>query len=294
MLNKLFNALQRTRKSLRTAFHSVTGQSISADSMEALEEQLLASDLGLEMTDTILDLAESVKKDEFLSKVKKYIVDVVTQVPAFEISKVPTVLIVVGVNGTGKTTSVAKCADYYTKQGKKVLIVAADTYRAAAVEQLRIWSNRIKTRLIFNEKTKEPSAILFDGLCAAKSEAAELVIVDTAGRLHTYENLMLELEKMLRVVESRFPEFDLKTLLTIDATLGQNSLTQAREFSKKIKIDGVILTKMDGTAKGGIVLPLAQEMNIPVSFVGVGENIDDFIPFDGEEYVEGLLGDGNE
>jgi len=294
MLNKLFNALQKTRNSLKSAFNTVTGQSISAEAFDTLEEQLLASDLGLDITDDILELAETVKKNDFLEKVRQHIIQIVENVPIMQSFHKPTVLMIVGVNGTGKTTTAAKCANYFSQDGKKVLLVAADTYRAAAVEQLRIWANRIKSRLIFNEKTGEPSAVLFDGLSAAQKDLSDIIVVDTAGRLHTYDNLMTELQKMIRVVDTRFPEFELKTLLTIDATLGQNSLTQAREFAKIINIDGVILTKMDGTAKGGIVLPLAQELRIPVWFVGTGEDVSDFVRFDPEEYVTGLLGNDHE
>ncbi len=294
MLNKLFNALKKTRNSLTSALNTVTGQSISAESLDILEEQLLASDLGLNMTDDIMEIANTVKKSEFLQKVHNHIVQIIERVPIMPSFEKKTVIMIVGVNGTGKTTSAAKCAQYFTHNGKKVLMVAADTYRAAAVEQLRIWSNRIKTRLIFNEKTGEPSAVLFDGLTAAKNDNSDLIVVDTAGRLHTYDNLMTELKKMIKVVKTRFSEFELKTILTIDATLGQNSLTQAREFAKIINIDGVILTKMDGTAKGGIVLPLAQELKIPIWFIGTGEDVFDFVRFDPDEYVTGLLGDDSE
>ncbi|MBT3590871.1 MAG: signal recognition particle-docking protein FtsY [Candidatus Marinimicrobia bacterium] len=294
MLNKLFNALQKTRNSLTSAFNSVTGQSISAEAFDSLEEQLLASDLGLNMTDDILEMADTVKRSEFLQKVHQHIVRIVESVPMMPSFEKQTVIMIIGVNGTGKTTSAAKYANYLSQNGKKVLMVAADTYRAAAVEQLRVWANRIKLRLIFNEKTGEPSAVLFDGLTAAKKDNSDFIIVDTAGRLHTYDNLMIELKKMIKVVETRFSEYDLKTVLTIDATLGQNSLTQAREFAKIINIDGVILTKMDGTAKGGIVLPLAQELKIPIWFVGTGEDVSDFVRFDPEEYVTGLLGDDSD
>jgi len=201
---------------------------------------------------------------------------------------------VVGVNGTGKTTSAAKLANYYKSLGKKVLLVGADTYRAAAAEQLKIWANRVDVNIVCNEKSQQPSAVLFDGLTAAQSQGVDITIVDTAGRLHTYKNLMAELEKMYRVVESRFPEYEIHSLITLDASLGQNSLIQAREFANTVQVDGAVLTKMDGTAKGGIVFPLFKELNIPVKFIGVGEDLDDLIVFNRNEYVQGLLGTGED
>ena len=196
----------------------------------------------------------------------------------------------VGVNGTGKTTSAAKLARIYRDQGKRVLLIAADTYRAAAIDQLKVWSKRADVRLVCNEKTKEPSAILFDGLTSARSSECEIVIVDTAGRLHTYENLMNELEKMHRIIENRFSEFVVKNLITIDSLLGQNSIVQAKEFNRHVPLDGAILTKLDGTAKGGIVFPLYKDLGIPVQYIGIGEDIRDIEPFDPENYLDGLFG----
>jgi fused signal recognition particle receptor len=197
---------------------------------------------------------------------------------------------VVGVNGTGKTTTAAKLASYYKKLGNNILMVAADTYRAAAIDQLKIWANRIDVDLVYNEKSKQPSSILFDGITAAKSKKIDVVIVDTAGRLHTNKNLMDELEKMYRMAELKFAEFTLSTLITLDASLGLNSLVQAREFLKIIQIDGAIMTKMDGSAKGGIIFPLYQDLGLAVRFIGLGEDLDDLITFDALEYTQGLLG----
>ena len=196
----------------------------------------------------------------------------------------------VGVNGTGKTTSAAKLARIYRDQGKRVLLIAADTYRAAAIDQIKVWSKRADVRLVCNEKTKEPSAILFDGLTSARSSECEIVIVDTAGRLHTYENLMSELEKMHRIIENRFSEFFVKNLITIDSLLGQNSIVQAKEFNRHVPLDGAILTKLDGTAKGGIVFPLYKDLGIPVQYISIGEDIMDIEPFDPENYLDGLFG----
>jgi len=194
------------------------------------------------------------------------------------------------VNGSGKTTTAAKLAQVYKNIGQTVTLIAADTYRAAAVDQLKIWGNRVGCHLVCNDKTSEPTSILFDGLVSAKSNNSNVIIVDTAGRLHTYSNLMEELAKMYRVVENRFPEFDIKSIIIMDASLGQNSVIQAKEFGKHVKLDGAILTKLDGTARGGIVFPLFQELKIPVQFIGVGEDLGDLEFFDPQNYVDGLLG----
>ena len=200
---------------------------------------------------------------------------------------------VVGVNGTGKTTTVAKLAKLYKDMGNSVTLIAADTYRAAAVEQLRIWSNRAGVELVCNEDAKEPSAVLFDGLKSAKSDDSDVVIVDTAGRLHTYKNLMGELEKMHRISRDRFPEFFIKNIITIDSLLGQNSIVQAKEFNSHVPLDGAILTKLDGTAKGGIIFSLYKELGIPVQYIGIGEELSDLELFDPEKYVNGLIGKNN-
>ena len=197
---------------------------------------------------------------------------------------------VVGVNGTGKTTTAAKLAKFYKDQNKEVLMIAADTYRAAAIDQLKLWSNRIDVNIIYNDKSKQPSSVLFDGLNAAKSSKVEIVIVDTAGRLHTYKNLMQELGKMYYLAKNKFPEYKVSSLMTLDASFGQNSLIQVEEFLKTIVINSAVLTKMDGTAKGGIVFHLYKNLNIPVSFLGLGEDVGDLVTFDSSEYVKSLMG----
>ena len=184
----------------------------------------------------------------------------------------------------------AKLAKFYKDQNNEVLMIAADTYRAAAIDQLKLWSKRLDVKIVYNDKSQQPSSVLFDGLNAAKSNQIETVIVDTAGRLHTYKNLMQELEKMYYLAKNKFPEYKVSTLMTLDASFGQNSLIQVEEFLKFIEIDSVILTKMDGTAKGGIVFPLYKNLNVPVSFLGLGEDVDDLIIFDSSEYVKSLIG----
>ena len=288
-IGKLFNALRRSRDRVSGAFQQLVKEKVSPQSLEQLEETLLASDLGLSTVEDILDIVKKHSHENFLNEVADYMQQSLDQENQLEI-QTPSVMLVVGVNGTGKTTTAAKLANYYVDQGKKVLLVAADTYRAAAIAQLQQWSKRLNVRMVCNENSQDPSSVLFDGLQSAKSEDIDLVIVDTAGRLHTYTNLMNELEKMARVVGNRFPEFKLISMMTIDANLGQNSLHQAREFAKSVDLDGAVLTKMDGTARGGIVFALKNELNIPVLFVGVGEELSDLNEFDPQEYIHSLLG----
>ena len=291
MLGKLFKALERTRSSLLSAFKNIKPGNISSEDLEKIEEQLLLADVGLDTVESILGIIKKFSDDSHHARVREYLL---SQLPEKFLpfhSELPMVIMMVGVNGTGKTTSAAKLARLYRDLNKEVLIIAADTYRAAAIDQLRVWSKRANVKLVSNEQTKEPSAVLFDGLVYAKSAGSDIVIVDTAGRLHTYDNLMRELEKMYRIIDDRFSEFSVKNLITIDSLLGQNSVVQAKEFNNHVPLDGAILTKLDGTAKGGIIFPLYKELGIPVQFVGVGEDIADFELFSPDDYLDGLLGE---
>ena len=290
MLSKLFKALSRSRSSIADAFNKLAGKRVTPESLETLEEQLLSADLGYITVESILDVVERHSKSDFIQKVNEHLVNLLPGKFNPTPFENPTILLVVGVNGTGKTTTAAKLAHLYKKMGQTVTLIAADTYRAAAVDQLKIWGNRVGCNLVCNEKTAEPTSVLFDGLESARANKSDVVIVDTAGRLHTYSNLMAELAKMYRVVENRFPEFTLRSLIVMDASLGQNSIIQAKEFGKHVKLDGAILTKLDGTAKGGIVFPLFQELGIPVEFIGIGEDLYDLEHFDPNAYVDGLLG----
>tara|TARA_Y100000782_G_scaffold53935_1_gene60105 strand:+ start:311 stop:1204 length:894 start_codon:yes stop_codon:yes gene_type:complete len=294
-MGKIFQALRRTRETVSDAFESVIKQKVTPESLDELENTLISADMGFATVETVLGVVEKNHKKGFINKVESYLVSELQDENKVELGhKKSVVLMVVGVNGTGKTTSAAKLANHYKSLGKKVLLVGADTYRAAAAEQLKIWAKRVDVNIVCNEKSQQPSAVLFDGLTAAQSQGVDITIVDTAGRLHTYKNLMAELEKMYRVVKSRFPEYEIHSLITLDASLGQNSLIQAREFANTVQVDGAVLTKMDGTAKGGIVFPLFKELNIPVKFIGVGEDLDDLIVFNRNEYVQGLLGTGED
>jgi fused signal recognition particle receptor len=290
-VGKVFKALKRTRETISDAFDSVRKQKISIESLDELEESLILADIGLGTVEKVVDVIKKSKQDNFILEVENFLISILpeNQNDKSYFSK-PMVILMVGVNGTGKTTSCAKLAKYYKSQGKKVLMIAADTYRAAAVDQLKVWSNRLDVELIYNESSNQPSAVLFDGLTAAKSQDSDIIIVDTAGRLHTSKNLMSELEKMYRLAKKNFSSFNINSLITLDASLGQNSLIQAKDFARIVQLDGAILTKMDGTAKGGIVFPLYNESNISVKFIGAGEDLDDLFRFNRNEYVQSILG----
>ena len=290
MLSKLFSALENTRTSIRNSFNNLKSDNLSDEDIDSFEEQLLLADIGFDTVDSIINILRKLTKDSYSEKIREYLLNELPEKYSIIDYDQPIVIMMIGVNGTGKTTSAAKIAKLYRDQGKKVLLIAADTYRAAAIDQLKIWSKRAGVRLVYNDKIKEPSAVLFEGLSSAKSDVYQIVIVDTAGRLHTYDNLMSELEKMHRIIEKRFPEFLVKNLITIDSLLGQNSLVQAKEFNRHVPLDGAVLTKLDGTAKGGIIFPLYKELRIPVQFIGVGEELSDIELFEPETYLDGLLG----
>ena len=291
LVGKLFKALKRTRETISDAFDSVRKQKVSIESLDELEEILILADIGFKNVENILDVVKKNKEDNFITSVENYLISILPKNQNDKgYNSTPNVIFMVGVNGTGKTTSSAKLAKYYKSQGKKVLMIAADTYRAAAIDQLKIWSSRLNVEIIYNESSNQPSAVLFDGLTAAKSQCSDIIIVDTAGRLHTSKNLMSELEKMYRLSQKNFSSFNINSLITLDASLGQNSLIQAKDFASKVQLDGAILTKMDGTAKGGIIFPLYSESNIAVKFIGAGEDLDDLFRFNRNEYVQSFLG----
>ena len=289
-MTKLFSALSRTRSTIKSALNKVLSKEVKEDTIEELEAQLITADMGVHTVEEIMDLFRREKQDSFLLSLKNYLLSVLSYSDDFlKNNDLPIVILVVGVNGTGKTTTSAKLAHYFMQAGYDPMLIAGDTYRAAAIEQLKLWANRLNLRLIANEQTKDPSAILFDGLVSAQATNTEIVIVDTAGRFHTHTDLMDELSKMERVINTKFSSYALRSLLTIDATIGQNSLQQAKEFQKYLHIDGAVLTKMDGTAKGGIVFPLYQQTKIPVFFMGVGEDIDSLCPFNSDDYISSLI-----
>lgn len=287
---KIFKALSRTRSSISEPLKALKRKKIDASLLFQLEESLIASDVGINTTEIIIDKLSNNKTDDPIRLIKEILLTHLPNQNVIPVIPPKSVVFLVGVNGTGKTTTTAKLANLLSKQNLKIFIVGADTYRAAAAEQLEEWARRLNMKIVSNAQSRDPSAVLFDGLKSAKKNDSDVVIVDTAGRLHTYKNLMSELEKMVRLVNRHFPEFNIVSLLTIDASLGQNSLIQAHEFTQLFKIDGVILTKMDGTARGGIAFPLFDELKIPVMYVGIGEKLDDLIPFNANEYIKSIIG----
>jgi len=287
-LKKTISGLTKTRSKLSSLFAKISGKTILTDNdIQDLEEALLGADIGWELTDSIIeqlkvpDKAEITREDRFQQCIQQYLSDV------NEVGELQKVILLVGINGTGKTTSAAKLGGYFSSSGQSVSLVAADTYRAAAVEQIRIWAERLNLHLTANNKSADPASVAYDGVSSGITKNLDRIIVDTSGRLHTSANLMKELEKIYRVVLKLTDAVDV--LITIDANTGQNGLQQAQEFAKYIPLSGVILTKMDGTARGGIAIQIMKELNLPVYFLGVGEQVDDLVPFDRESYIKGLI-----
>src|SRR5262245_3280765 len=269
---------------------ATSGQAIGLQSLDALEDALISADVGLPATE---QLVRAVKEDRHgsiddrVKRVMQRLLNDVRQVPVAATK--PHVVLVVGVNGTGKTTTVGKLAHLYRASGKTVMVCAADTFRAAAVEQLAIWTGRAGVDLIRAAPGADPAAVTFDAVSSAKARGHDVVIVDTAGRLHTRANLMAELDKIRRVVARVVPDAPHEVLLVLDATVGQNGLVQAREFMAASGANGIVLTKLDGTAKGGVAVAIANDLKIPIRYVGVGEAIDDLLPFDATAYVDALF-----
>ena len=264
---------------------------------EELEETLILSDFGMEVAvETVEKLREKVRKEKLKSQeevrtaLREIIVDTLNVgTTEVNVSTSPCVFLFIGVNGVGKTTSIGKMANLLRYGGKKCLLCAADTFRAAAADQLEIWSQRAKADLIRQHEGADPGAVLFDALQAAKARGVDVVLCDTAGRLHNKANLMAELAKLSKIIDRECPGAARETLLVLDATTGQNGLIQAKEFSKAAGVTGIVLTKLDGTAKGGIVIAIAKELGVPVKFAGVGEGVDDLQPFDAREFTQALL-----
>ena len=299
--SKFKDALTKTRESLGDKLNSLVGafKSVDEEFFEELEELLILSDTG---TDSAAALCEAVKKrvkKENISepeKIKELLKEEIERILSeksceIDLSSAPSVIIVLGVNGVGKTTTIGKLAAKYKKEGKKVLLAAADTFRAAASEQLSIWAERAGVPIVKHSEGADPAAVLFDAISSAKAKNMDIVICDTAGRLHNKKPLMEELSKIYRVIEKASPESSKETLLVIDATTGQNGVVQVKEFSSAVPLSGIILTKLDGTAKGGIVIPICRDYSLPVKFVGLGEKEEDLEKFDPKLFSEGLLGE---
>lgn len=293
LFNKLKNSLNKTREAIGKQVNEVFKAFVKVDEelFEELEEALIMADIGVETSTYIIEqLRDRVKTKRITdgNDVKEELKDIISDImleqdSSMDISTTPTVILVIGVNGVGKTTSIGKLATHYKSQGKNVLLAAADTFRAAAIDQLDIWAERSGCEIIKHKENSDPAAVVFDACKAAKARGVDILICDTAGRLHNKKNLMAELNKIARVIERELPDASKEVLLVLDATTGQNAVSQAKLFSEAADITGIVLTKLDGTAKGGIVIAISKEQNIPVKFVGVGEGIDDlqeFIPAD--------------
>lgn len=297
--DRLKEGLQKTRKSITEKIDQVLVSfgKVDDELFDELEEILITSDIGIETTMKITaDLKAKVRErkitDPMLVKglLKEELIEILEKGGnEMKLETKPSVIIVIGVNGVGKTTSIGKIANLYKSKGKKVLLAAGDTFRAAAIDQLEVWAERVGTDIIMQKEGSDPAAVIFDAIQAAKSRKADLLICDTAGRLHTKKNLMEELKKVSRVLDRELPGADRETLLVLDATTGQNAVTQAKTFSETSDITGIVLTKLDGTAKGGIVVAIKSELDIPVKLIGVGEQIDDLQKFDPKEFVEALF-----
>jgi fused signal recognition particle receptor len=300
LLDRLKAGIQKTRSGLVDRLEDVLSgkKEIDASLLDELEYTLITADLGVRTVEEILNrLREQVDRKltgdagEIRSLIREQLLEVLqaSEAPIRVVHTPPAVVMVVGVNGSGKTTTIGKLAHRFLGERRKVLLCAADTFRAAAIEQLEVWAQRANVEVIRQKTGADPSAVVFDALQAAKARGVDYVIVDTAGRLHTKENLMAELEKMRRTCQRVVPGSPHEVWLVLDATTGQNGLEQARKFTELSGVTGIILTKLDGTAKGGVVVAIARELNLPIRFIGIGEKIDDLLPFDSEKFVESLF-----
>lgn len=297
--DRMKEGLKKTRNGFTDQINQVLRSftKVDEDLLEELLELLIMADVGMETAEEIIDRLRDVAKTDHLSEpaqvktaLGKILTEMLSQNAApLDLSGTPAVVLVIGVNGVGKTTTIGKLAASLTAQGKKVALVAADTFRAAAIDQLAVWADRAGVELIRHQEGADPSAVVFDGIAAAKARGYEVLICDTAGRLHNKKNLMDELKKINRIIERELPSSSRETLLVLDATTGQNAVSQAKLFSEAAELTGLVLTKLDGTAKGGVVIAIGDQQQIPVKFIGVGEQIDDLQPFDAELFVKALL-----
>ena len=299
LFSRLAAGLGRTRKSLMSGFDSIFSgfSSIDDDFYEELEEVLIMSDLGVVTTENIIDDLKVKVKEKHVKKpdeCRQLLIDSIKEqmIPdenAYEFETKPSVVLVIGVNGVGKTTSIGKLAGQYKNAGKRVLLAAAETFRAAAIEQLTEWSRRAGVEIVAGQEGSDPASVIYDAISAAKARKTDMLICDTAGRLHNKKNLMAELSKINRIIDREYPEAFRETLIVLDGTTGQNALVQARQFKEAADITGIIITKLDGTAKGGIAIAIESELGVPVKFIGVGEKIEDLQKFDADAFVDALF-----
>lgn len=301
--SKIKQGLQKTRDSLSNGVNSILNSftKIDEELFEELEEILVMADIGVNTATEICDaLRKKIKeqgvKDPVVirSLLKEIVTEMLGDDCGLKLDTKPSIILVIGVNGVGKTTTIGKLSAQLKADGKKVVLGAADTFRAAAIDQLGIWADRAGVTMIKSVEGTDPASVVFDTIASAKSKGADVIICDTAGRLHNKKNLMDELAKIYRVISRELPDASLETLLVLDAATGQNAVNQAREFKNVADITGIVLTKLDGTAKGGIVIPIYNELSIPVKYIGVGEGIDDLQPFNAKEFVEGIFENGEQ
>ena len=297
-LDKLKAGLAKTKNAIFGQIDDVLKAFVRVDEdlLEELEELLICSDVGVGATEEIIEeLREQIKdgrlkeKDQVIDALKGILEGMIGEGGELKLDTTPSVILVIGVNGAGKTTSIGKISNRLIKQGKKVVVAAADTFRAAAIDQLAVWCERSGAEIIKQNEGSDPAAVVYDAVGYAKSKKADVLIIDTAGRLHNKKNLMNELSKINRVIEKEMPEASRENLLVLDATTGQNAILQAKEFKNSAEITGLVLNKLDGTAKGGIVISIKKELDIPVKFIGVGEKIDDMQEFVASEFVDALF-----
>ncbi len=297
-LDKLKAGLQKTKNALFSPIDQMLKAfaKVDEDLLEELEEMLICADVGAGATDEIIEkLRDDIKEekikeaDEVRAFLKNNLKEMIGEGAPLVLDTKPSVILVIGVNGAGKTTSIGKISNKLRQDGKKVVVAAADTFRAAAIDQLAVWCERSGVDLVKQSEGSDPAAVVYDAISYAKNKQADVLIVDTAGRLHNKKNLMNELEKINRVISRELPEASRENLLVLDATTGQNAILQAKEFKNAAEITGLVLNKLDGTAKGGIVLSIKRELGIPVKFIGVGEKIDDMQPFNAEEFISALF-----
>ena len=295
---RLKAGLSKTKKALFGSVNDLLKNFVKVDEdlLEELEELLIMADVGVNATGEIIDeLRDRIKdgrlkeKDQVLDSLKEIISDMIGEHQPLKLETTPSVVLVIGVNGAGKTTSIGKMSKRLRLAGKSVVVAAADTFRAAAIDQLEVWCKRAKVDLVKQNEGSDPAAVVFDAIQYAKKKNADVLVIDTAGRLHNKQNLMNELAKINRIIDRELPDASRENLLVLDATTGQNAVMQAKEFSKAANITGITLNKLDGTAKGGIVISIKQELGIPVKFIGVGEKIDDMQEFDAKEFIDALF-----
>ena len=295
IFSKIRDGLKKTKDSIaKKLFEVFKAKELNDEFYDELEMALIAADMGVTATDQII---EELKEQVFAKKItapedarsllRQILIDSIDyDVPEYEY---PLLILVAGVNGVGKTTAIGKLANYFKSQGKSVVVAAADTFRAAASEQLEIWAERAGVRIVKHEDGSDPAAVVFDAIASAKAKGTDVILVDTAGRLHNKKNLMNELSKINRVIDRELPNADRRNYIVLDATTGQNAISQVEVFDEAIDIDGIILTKLDGTAKGGVVMAISAEYEMPVVYIGVGEKIDDLLPFNATDFVNAIL-----